>query len=332
MARKVQIIFADYYEDWVDRYKRGFVRSVTLNKYLIVIKWIRQNYPRLTVNNIDKRMYQDILNKYAENHERQTVKDFHALLTGCIREAYDEGYLDRDPTRNPIFKGVKTRAKKLKFLNKDELYKLISVFDTPLDKFTYDWFLLMVAKTGMRFGEAAAIAPRDIDFIERKININKTLSYKKATENIDYEKTKNESSVRKVSIDYILCEKLRMVTTHLKPDIPMILQINEFADPKEEGEPRKLPKRRHKRVFNSTVNNVLSRDCIKAGVPEITVHSLRHTHASVLLSEGVSILSISRRLGHSNVSTTQETYLHVIKELEAKDEDKIQQAMCRLPM
>jgi integrase len=63
--------------------------------------------------------------------------------------------------------------------------------------------------------------------------------------------------------------------------------------------------------------------CKKAGVPIISVHCLRHTHASLLIFAGVSIASIAKRLGHSSVSTTQETYLHIIKELESQDNDKI---------
>lgn len=52
-------------------------------------------------------------------------------------------------------------------------------------------------------------------------------------------------------------------------------------------------------------------------------HSLRHTHASVLLESGVNILTISKRLGHSTPATTQNVYLHIIKELEARDNKKI---------
>ena len=54
-------------------------------------------------------------------------------------------------------------------------------------------------------------------------------------------------------------------------------------------------------------------------ITDITIHSLRHTHASVLLEEKVSIASISKRLGHSNMAITQKVYLHVINELENQD-------------
>ncbi|HAA2529074.1 TPA_asm: site-specific integrase, partial [Listeria monocytogenes] len=77
------------------------------------------------------------------------------------------------------------------------------------------------------------------------------------------------------------------------------------------------------RVFNSTINNRLKVLCENANIPTITVHSLRHTHASLLLFAGVSIASVANRLGHSSMTTTQETYLHIIQELENQDNDKI---------
>lgn len=85
-----------------------------------------------------------------------------------------------------------------------------------------------------------------------------------------------------------------------------------------------------KRIFNSTVNNRLKKLCEKAKIPPISVHGLRHTHASLLLFGNVSIASVAQRLGHSSMTTTQETYLHIIKELEAQDSEKIMQQMTKI--
>ena len=62
----------------------------------------------------------------------------------------------------------------------------------------------------------------------------------------------------------------------------------------------------------------------------ITVHGLRHTHASLLLYNGVSIASVAKRLGHADMTTTQKTYLHIVQELENKDKNLIMSAMASL--
>lgn len=73
--------------------------------------------------------------------------------------------------------------------------------------------------------------------------------------------------------------------------------------------------------------NVLERHCNQAKIPVISVHGLRHTHASVLLFAGVSIASVARRLGHSSMTTTQKTYLHIIQELENQDIDLVMRSL-----
>ena len=83
-------------------------------------------------------------------------------------------------------------------------------------------------------------------------------------------------------------------------------------------------------VYNSTVNNILARHCKECNIPVISIHGLRHTHASLLLFTGVSIASVARRLGHSSMTTTQKTYLHIIQELENKDIDLVMRSLSSL--
>ena len=84
------------------------------------------------------------------------------------------------------------------------------------------------------------------------------------------------------------------------------------------------------KVYNSTVNDVLARHCKRCGISEISIHGLRHTHASLLLFAGVSIASVARRLGHASMTTTQKTYLHIIQELENKDVDLVMRTLSGL--
>ena len=65
-------------------------------------------------------------------------------------------------------------------------------------------------------------------------------------------------------------------------------------------------------------------------MPEISVHGLRHTHASLLLFAGVSTASVAKRLGHSSTTTTQKVYLHVIQELENQDVDLVMRSLSGL--
>lgn len=83
-------------------------------------------------------------------------------------------------------------------------------------------------------------------------------------------------------------------------------------------------------MFNSTVNNILARHCKRLNIPIISIHGLRHTHASLLLFAGVSLASVARRLGHASMTTTQKTYIHIIQELENQDVDLVMRSLSKL--
>jgi integrase len=231
--------------------------------------------------------------------------DFHHQLKGAILDAVDEGLIDRDPTRKAIIKGKQPREKKPKYLNQFELHLLLSSLDLK-PQLNWDWFILLVAKTGMRFSEALALTPKDFDFIHQSLSINKTWDYK---DNTGFLPTKNPSSVRKIQIDWQTVVQFSELLKDLPPDVPIF--VNGV-------------------VFNSTVNDILRRKCNNAGVPMISIHGLRHTHASLLLFAGVSIASVARRLGHASMTTTQKTYLHIIHELENQDVDLVMRSLSGL--
>lgn len=298
-------LFCDYYKLWITVYKEGAVRKVTLKKYQLAYDWLVKLVPEVTMENLDRMAYQRLLNAYAESHERQTVMDFHHQLKGAILDAVDEGLMDRDPTRKAIVKGKIPCEKKKKFLNQFELHKLLGNLElTP--QLNWDWMILLIAKTGLRFSEALAITPKDFDFAHQVLSVDKTWDYKEGT---GFLPTKNRSSVRKVAIDWQL-----------------IVQFSELVKGLPEGKPIFV----HGKVYNSTVNGVLARHCMAAGVPTVSIHGLRHTHASLLLFAGVSIASVARRLGHSSMNTTQKTYLHIIQELENKDVDLVMRSLSGL--
>lgn len=117
-------LFCEYYAKWITVYKKGAIRKVTMDKYLMTQKWLVKLVPNLRVCDMNRIAYQQLLNDYAEFHERQTTMDFHHQLKGAILDAVDEGLIERDPTRKAIIKGKPPVAKKIKYLNRSQLESL----------------------------------------------------------------------------------------------------------------------------------------------------------------------------------------------------------------
>ncbi|WP_274939708.1 site-specific integrase [Chordicoccus furentiruminis] len=298
----------DYYRKWISVYKEGAIRDVTLSKYRMSLSWIEKLVPDLRLCDVTRTVYQQIINEYAKEHERQTTMDFHHQLKGAVLDAVDEGLIPRDPTRKVIIKGRTPADKKKKYLNQFELHALLKSLMLG-EEVSWDWFILLVAKTGMRFSEALAITPADFDFAHQTVSVSKTWNYK---EGGGFAPTKNRSSVRKIQIDWQVVMQFASLVKNLPSDKPIFVQNDED------------------KVYNSTVNDILERYCKKLDIPAISVHGLRHTHASILLYAGVSIASVARRLGHASMTTTQKTYLHVIQELENQDVDLVMRSLANL--
>lgn len=300
-------LFYEYYEKWISIYKDGAIRKVTLNKYKMTLQWLKKLIPNIKVFEMTRNVYQKLLNDYAEVHEKQTTMDFHHQLKGAIMDALDEGLIEHDPTRKAIIKGKVSRSKKPKFLSQFELHSLLSVLDLG-STINSDWLIQLIAKTGLRFSEAIALTPKDFDFAHQLLSIDKTWDYKGEG---GYQPTKNKSSVRKIQIDWQTIVQFSELIKNLPEDKPIFFK---------EGT----------RLYNSTINDLLARKCRLAKIPVISIHGLRHTHASLLLFAGVSIASVARRLGHASMNTTQKTYLHIIQELENKDVDIVMRSLASL--
>ena len=304
-AKEGSELFYKYYERWIRIYKEGAIREVTMKKYEITLVWLQKLVPDLRLSELNRITYQQLLNDYAVYHERQTTMDFHHQLKAAVLDAVDEGFIDRDPTRKAIIKGKAPREKKIKYLNQFELHTLlVHLHLTPT--INWYWFIFIIAKTGMRFSEALALTPKDFDFPHQSLIVNKTWDYKG---NGGFLPTKNKSSVRKIQLDWQTIIKFSELIRDLPEDKPIFVKGS---------------------VYNSTVNDRLERYCKDLGIPVISVHGLRHTHASLLLFAGVSIASVARRLGHASMTTTQKTYIHIIQELENRDIDLVMRSMAGL--
>ncbi|MBG1273951.1 site-specific integrase [Lactobacillus paracasei subsp. paracasei] len=307
MKRNEQL-FHTYFKKWIETYKHNYVTSVTYRKWENTERMLKLLAPQLKVTQLTRRSYQQLLSQYAETHEHQTCMDFHHQLKCVIQDILDEGLIKRDPTLRAVIGGTRHREHKIKFLQPEELEKLLQ--DLNLGKeLDYDYMILLLAKTGLRFAEALGLTPADFDFDSLTLRINKTWDYKSATGK--FAPTKNKSSVRTIAIDYKTAAKFAMLIQNLPKDKPIFVPDG-------------------KRIYNETINDILKRHCENAGVPVISAHGLRHTHASLLIGKGINLQAVAKRLGHSSSLTTQKVYIHLLKDTETSADARIGQLMAAL--
>lgn len=168
----------------------------------------------------------------------------------------------------------------------------VSAAQNPIQERQYMMFFVVAFYTGMRPGEVLALHWTDIDFPARLIRIRRTYSDRYGEGPV-----KTESSVRDIGVPAPLFEELQ---AHIRFQRGMPGFSPDFLVC---GGPSHLVAytvRRHKLAYASG-----------AGLPQIRLHDFRHSHASLLVNNGINIQEVARRLGHSNVKETWDTYSHL---------------------
>lgn len=140
--------------------------------------------------------------------------------------------------------------------------------------------------TGCRRGEGLAVCKEDI--IGNKVHIYRTINEKTN----DFAPPKTDSSERYVTLDQ---DTLKMLE-------PFIERANPFVFGGDD----------HLAIHN--VRRAFLRAVEKSGVKKISLHDLRHSHATLLLNNGVNIIAVSKRLGHSSIQMTLSTYTHLLQQ------------------
>ena len=296
---KERTFLADYMENWRKLYKENVISPKTLQQIRIVTNYVRENY-NLMLKDITHENYQEFLNKVAENHAKETVKKYHTYVKAALKYAIRTNILSVNPAEGAILKGVdsKTKKEELKFLSLDEFKALEEalVKDIRAD-YTTRYIILFSMYTGARFGECLGLTWDCVDFENEKIKIEKGFDYQFTN---DFTEGKTKSSKRTIDVSQ------RILT--LLDELPRNKNVV------------------FERVSNNAVNKSLQKALLRAGIKKkVTFHALRHTHASILLSKGVQLLTVSKRLGHADPNITLQTYAHILDEMKDSESDKIKQ-------
>lgn len=296
----------DYFEQWINLYKND-VSKGTKRLYSYSLKYVKDYFQNKPLQHIKKSDYQAFINDLGKNKSRETVKKTNSHVRACVREAVDEGIISVDFTRNVVLSGKKGKRAEEKYLNYKESQLLLNTLYDRLEYRLVYYFLLLALTSGMRFAELAALTRKDFDFVNSTITVNKSWGYLPTTEN-GVRTTKTEESNRVIKMDNRTMNAFKKLFAETPNNIHQLVFYN--------------PASKYKVYSNTGVNKALKKLLETLKIDPVSIHSLRHTHASVLLYKGVSIQYISERLGHADIDTTVRVYAHMVKELKIADEQK----------
>lgn len=304
----------DWIEDWIEKTKAPKLAPATLTSY-------RNNF-RLHIKPFVGDIALHALRRYHIQRMLDNiggslstfVKNYN-IIHGALERAVMLGMIPRNPCKGVNF--PKDDKEDMRVLTKDEQKEFIRALEGEY----YRPMLLTYLYTGMRLGECVPLLWSDIDLKKRIIRVNK-----KAIVEHDYAKheakqevqdfCKTKTSKRSIAITaglvMILSEhKARMQA--LAEDMGEKWTEDHLVFPNTWGNI----------VHTRNLQNVAKRIYKKAGIKGATMHTLRHTYATRCFEVGVDIKAISEQLGHANVKTTYNTYVHLLEDTRAKEIDKL---------
>lgn len=319
-------LISNYMLKWLETFKRP---AVKLNTYLVQERNVRLNIiPRwgnYRLKDITRTEYQKWINELREHYSEGTTRRIHSIFSNAISDAVHEFQIIREsPLKKiKISKDESEDAAKLKFFSVNELERFLSacmpVKNTKYQHYRYYFALFsLMSRTGLRIGEALALTWDDLDLIRGTLSVDKTLIYPL---NSDPRVTppKTKSSIRKITLEP---ETIRIMKAYRVNQKEVIMMYGFKRSPQnlvfhqQDG--------RWLRI--NVVREYMKKVCSRVGLPLLSPHALRHSHAVHLLESGATIKYVAVRLGHSSIKTT-EKYLHVTKKIEKDALDMYAQYM-----
>ena len=337
--------FADFLEHWLVNDCAATLSEVTLLNYRKKIKnLIVPALGKYRINTIDRDKLQNLLITLHDNgYAKNTISSVKGILSKCFNYAYYSGYLTKTPAINlKIPKNentsVPTRQAPHIYLNKEQISYIFERF--PLGSSSY-LPLMIGLHCGLRLGEAFALTWEDIDLYNKKISVNKQIQWRQFKRTDEEKKSENGKASTEAGCWYY-------ASTKYKSD--RILEIDEelyslLCDEKMKQEnARKYFSDRYARYYETDGREITQQEtakeirfvCVREdgtyitprtmqhtsriihndlGITDFDFHSLRHTHATVLLEKGAPLKYIQQRLGHKKIDVTINVYQHLTEDL-----------------
>ena len=295
--------FRDVYDLWIEQYRLTVKESTFYNAKRVLNNYILPVLGSYKVNDLKLATCQTAINDWAKKYPSM-VKLIKVYASALVKYAIKLELISKNPFADTVIPRI-PKKEKVNFLDDKQLKIFLGLAEKR--KLKYFTAFRLLAYSGMRIGGLLALTWDDVSFSDNTISVNKTLS-KNADGKLIVHDPKTRSSKRLLDMDMETMQILRRWKVK-QASYLLARGINAM----DKGQ----------LIFSSNLNGLLSdmtisRHCKQilkdGGLPNITLHGFRHTHATLLLSAGASIKEVQNRLGHSDVTTTLNIYTHLTRQ------------------
>ncbi|HLJ58613.1 MAG TPA: site-specific integrase [bacterium] len=295
--------FGDFADDWLRRGRARGLKPKTLESYEGTVNvHLRPRFGESRLGTISRRDVEDFVTALAETGTRRgkkkrrvplsptTVNYALHVLKFILKDAVDQGHLTESPAAlvRPLRAPDRVDGERLQILRPDEIGRLLDIAQKPFRS-----LYQLAIYSGMRRGELLALHWSQVDLRNARVHVRRTRGRVK------------DGDVYRVVEGPLKTAASRRVIDVPRPvllDLPGSDVEDDYVFRNRDGAP----------LDPDNVDRTFTRHLTLAGVPMVRFHDLRHTHASLLIAANVHPKAIQARLGHTSITTTLNTYGHLM--------------------
>lgn len=324
------ITFSAFADKWMEEYARPKLAPKTVARYENFLKRIDKAIGHKKLKDIrplhlnafyrnlgEKGVKQDCKGRPIKGAtlSPKTIVEHHRLISTILSYAVKWQLLEinvaqrADPPAIP--------HTEISILNEHEIKHLIALLEE--EPMQYRVMIKLLIYTGIRRGELCGLEWKDIDFETGLLRIVRSSQYI-GNRTIITKEPKTKAGRREMILSKSACEMLREYKKWQNEK--RLLVGDEWID-----NDRLFTQWDGRPIYPDTISDRFADFIRKNDLPKVTLHSLRHSNATLLIAEGVDVKTVSQRLGHADVSTTLNIYTHALKSRDIEAAEKLESAL-----
>ena len=324
-CKKGQVVatikFETFAEQWFEEYAKINLRNTSFERMKQLTARVYPAIGHLRLDKITGRHIQqfinDLINSTSERTgrplARKTVIHHLSFISDVFSYAVKMDMLTYNPCRKVTV--PKGEAKEKDIYTIEEITRIFELLDGENVPTKFRVFFKLAVYSGYRRSELLGLEWKDVDFENNLISVRRTSCYT-AKKGIYTDTTKTKRSQRTIKFPASVMELLKQFKAEQD-------ELAQQVGDKWIDSDRLFVKWNGEPMNNNTPYFWLNEFCEKHGLPFYGLHSFRHLFASMLVNEGVDIVTVSGALGHSTVSTTSNIYCHLLENSQAKVSEAI---------
>ena len=268
------------------------IEETTLQGYESTAERIYPVLGELNASHVTSYQVQALVNTLGEKYAPKTIRNTVSLLSSSYDNAIRLGQLTKNPCK--MIELPKKEKKEIDIFSREDISKFLSALSEERIDYIVGYELALFC--GMRRSEILGLKESDVSIPFKSVTISKARHRIKGKDYV--QPTKTETSRRTLAVpDFVVEDIKRLIDEHHSKEY----EVSDYLIQDGFG----------KMITPAALTQRIYYIEERAGLPNVSLHDLRHTFASMLNNANIDIAMISRELGHANISTTLSIYTHV---------------------